>query len=55
MRKWIALENLFWDINVQCHKKWMKQTKAPKDLQPTDAEDADTAEEKDEASSDGDE
>ncbi|KAG9547014.1 hypothetical protein KCU71_g16649, partial [Aureobasidium melanogenum] len=50
-----SLENLFWDVNHQCHKKWMKQTKAPEDLSPKDAGEADVAEEKDEALSDDDE
>lgn len=49
------LENLFWDVNHQCHKKWMKQTKVPLDLSPKDAEETDAAEEKGEALSDDEE
>ncbi|KAH0001564.1 hypothetical protein KCU78_g14812, partial [Aureobasidium melanogenum] len=49
-----SLEHLFWDVNHQCHKKWMGQTKAPEDLSPDGPGEADAAEEKDEALSDDD-
>ncbi|KAG9634195.1 hypothetical protein KCU95_g8972, partial [Aureobasidium melanogenum] len=49
------LEDLFWDVNHQCHKKWMGQIKAPEDLSPGGLGEADAAEEKDEALSDDDE
>ncbi|KAH0366704.1 hypothetical protein KCU65_g5097, partial [Aureobasidium melanogenum] len=44
------LEDLFWDVNHQCHKKWMHPSR-PQSLFPPDAEEADAAE-KDETLSD---